>query len=890
MLLVGLVVSLGGMLLTALFTPKKPDTYGSRLSDINVTSVSPGQPIIQVWGTMKLPTQMIFASELIETMHTHQASKKGGGGKGMLTGNAVKNYTFTYSVDGAWGVCAGPVYQLNRVWANQKLLYVNPIVAATSNQAFDAAYQSEATRLIDEEGVSLDYAAASAFVFAFNNFDTTEVTLSSPADAVGYIMAHPIVDEAPADPGGIFDAILYPDSAGVTNVISQLYSGLNNQDQYEQQINRFDLIEVYLGDDEQAPNGLLEGYLGAGNAPAFRNCCYFVITNLQLMDFGNNVPSITAEVQTTPGGTTTLIDVMQGICLQAGLTVEQFQFNFTDTIFPGFCVTTVTSARQILQDLQKVFPINGAESGYKIVFGEVNVRASQILQRGDFGAHADTDPLPVREQIQRTSDYDLPQRIDLKYQEPARNYSPNELYAARYNTPSTLIEKVDLTIALDRADAQGAVIQMLANRMFARKIISIQLPRKYITLEPTDVVKVQNKYNTELFDEYLCTQLEVGANGLIKAQFVDHYYVDPSVNPSQTVGVDISSGSGAGATVLPGTSSTFSYLYDCPLLTDSDADVPGFYVILAGSRIQWQGGTLFVDAAAPSVSQAYGQDIINPSSGSAWQGIATSQVNVPHGVALDALAPGMNPCYWDRESSIVVRIINGMGLVSATESDLLFQALNVTFIGQELVQFANAQNLGNGLFRLTTFMRGLRGTERLMDTHVTGEDFVRVTEGYNRVITTLADLNQTDTFHDVSINSNAADQISFTFSDTGNSFRPYTVHVTQKFRATNGDITVAWVPRTRQNGQWLSGGDITLPANDLPETYSVDVLSAPNGTVLNTYPLVPSVGALGYTWDYTHADQEADYSVVSPPAEVYLVIYQISQKVGRGFPIGIQVP
>ena len=63
--------------------------------------------IPRVWGTMKIPATMIFAAELIETMHTHEASKKGGKG---LFGNSAKNYTFTYSVDAAWAVCVGPAY------------------------------------------------------------------------------------------------------------------------------------------------------------------------------------------------------------------------------------------------------------------------------------------------------------------------------------------------------------------------------------------------------------------------------------------------------------------------------------------------------------------------------------------------------------------------------------------------------------------------------------------------------------------------------------------------------------------------------------------------------------------------------------------------------------
>src|SRR5271157_3047107 len=140
-LAVELVIGLGGVILTALFTPKPRPHYGSRLSNINVPPVSPGNVIPPVWGTFKVPAQMIFASPLIETMHTHQASKKGG--KGMIGGNTARTYTFTYSIDGAWSVCAGPVYGINRIWANQKLLYVSPAALANTAIDFYNAYQAE---------------------------------------------------------------------------------------------------------------------------------------------------------------------------------------------------------------------------------------------------------------------------------------------------------------------------------------------------------------------------------------------------------------------------------------------------------------------------------------------------------------------------------------------------------------------------------------------------------------------------------------------------------------------------------------------------------------------------------------------------------------------------
>ena len=270
MLAIEIGIAAAGLLLTALFTPKPKDQWGSRLSNINPPAVSPGNIIPRFWGTMKLPCTQIFTSYLIETMHTHQQSNAGKG-KGFMSGNSAKSYTFTYAIDGAWAICNGPIYQVNRIWANQKLLWVNPAVAGNTQGAFDAAYQAEATRLIDEEGVALDYAASSAFVFAWNNYNTDEVTLSTPQDAVNYITSHPIDDTQ-----GIYHAVLYPDEGGVSSIIGELYSGLNNQNTYEEQINRFDLIEIYCGTETQGPNALLEGYLGQGNATSFRGVAYFV--------------------------------------------------------------------------------------------------------------------------------------------------------------------------------------------------------------------------------------------------------------------------------------------------------------------------------------------------------------------------------------------------------------------------------------------------------------------------------------------------------------------------------------------------------------------------------------------------------------------------------------
>jgi hypothetical protein len=598
---------------------------------------------------------------------------------------------------------------------------------------------------------------------------------------------------------------------------------------------------------------------------------------------------MTVEVQRTPNGVTDLVQVMTDICYQAGLQDGDFDTvsNLDDTPFPGFAIASNQSAREAVAELQKAFPIDAAETGYKIMFNMLNARATQIIDPRDFAAHVDTEAVPDRQQVTIMSDYDLPQRINFRYQEPARSYSPNALYAARYNTPSQQIEDLDVTIALSRNTAQTAVQNLLGYRMLARRTYKWMLPRKYVTLEPTDPFRIPNKVDPTRYDQFYCTEVHVGANGLLEVHAVDHVYVDPNLKPSDQVADDLQAATG-GNTTLPSTSQTRAYLLDVPLLFDNDLDKPGFYVVLAGMFNAWGGGALYVDAASPSVATAYGFTSTTPTAGSSWESIASSQFNIPHGVVLNSLAPDMHSCYWDRVSVITVRIYNGMTLQSANEEDMLTQALNVTVIGNEVVQYATAVDLGNGLWKLSNFLRGLKGTERRIDGHATGESFVRLTSAVQRVITTIADVGQTDSFRSVSVGQDASTASDFTFTDYGASVKPYSVAVYERFRDVDGDVRVSWWPRVRQNGQWLSGADVKLPANDSPEIYIVDVCSSADPTtVVKSYTLTGDRVNLGASFTYTAAQQAADLGAAANP--VHLAIYQVSQVIGKGFGRGVSV-
>lgn len=55
-------------------------------------------------------------------------------------------------------------------------------------------------------------------------------------------------------------------------------------------------FRFYPGDEEQLPDSLIEADRGVGQVPAHRGTCYIVFDNLQLTDYGNRHPNITAEI------------------------------------------------------------------------------------------------------------------------------------------------------------------------------------------------------------------------------------------------------------------------------------------------------------------------------------------------------------------------------------------------------------------------------------------------------------------------------------------------------------------------------------------------------------------------------------------------------------------
>jgi len=99
-----------------LFPLRLPDQEQGRMDDLKVTSSAYGVMVPIVFGTIRIAGNIIWATDLEEHEHTHRV-----GGKGARV--TVREYS--YSVNIAVAVAAGPITRINRIWAEDVVVYEN---------------------------------------------------------------------------------------------------------------------------------------------------------------------------------------------------------------------------------------------------------------------------------------------------------------------------------------------------------------------------------------------------------------------------------------------------------------------------------------------------------------------------------------------------------------------------------------------------------------------------------------------------------------------------------------------------------------------------------------------------------------------------------------------
>lgn len=479
-----------------------------------------------------------------------------------------------------------------------------------------------------------------------------------------------------------------------------------------------------------------------------------------------------------------------------------------------------------------------------------NTRTLSAHDSADFGAAVPSGKARPWYEITTKQDKELPFEVSVSYPSREQDYAKAVQYARLPGAAGTKQKaNVELPVVLTPAEAQAISYRHLYLKWGERDKYTVNVSRKLAKYEPGDTLPMPFDDTGEI--AMRIERVDRGANGLIKMEVVPHL---PDVVRYTTTFAGARTAGGSHS--MPGVAPTTHEFIDAPLARDGDADHEGFYCALTGYW-GWRGAT------AQRTLDA----------GLTWTTVSQRVNPTLYGQVYGTFEGGVSPYVIDRRTHIAVSLINGT-LESVTEEEML-NGSNTAMIGSEMVRFMTAVLQSDGSYLLSGFMRGVRGTEGSIEGHVADERFVVLNNYAPRVQLSASLIGRPLTYRVVSTGEVTDNVTPFDFTARGVGLKPYAPCHPKASRNGSGDVALSWLRRTRVGGVWRDQVDV--PLSEASERYEVDLLADDGATVLAT------VGSTTPSIPVSAATQTALYGGLK--AAMKVKIYQLSETVGRGFPL-----
>lgn len=261
--------------------------------------------------------------------------------------------------------------------------------------------------------------------------------------------------------------------------------------------------------------------------------------------------------------------------------------------------------------------------------------------------------------------------------------------------------------------------------------------------------------------------------------------------------------------------------------------------------------------------------------GAGFQPAAIIPAPSTSGETLDPLPAGA-PGRWDRGNTLRVRLYGGL-LTSVSDARVLAGA-NAAAVQNpngdwEVLQFANAELVDSGTYKLSRLLRGQAGSDyAITDVLPPGAPSVFLD---TRLVPLAKGLNAQDRPILVRLaaagrNHDDPTAVALTVTPRATALLPLSpVHV-KAFRE-NGGVRISWIRRTRIDGD---GWGVEVPLGEDVEAYTLDVFSG--GAI------VRSIACSAPEAFYPDADELTDFG--APQSSLHLRVAQVSATVGPGHP------
>lgn len=536
-------------------------------------------------------------------------------------------------------------------------------------------------------------------------------------------------------------------------------------------------MRLYNGREDQTRDPLIASDMGQ-HCPAFRGLAYVVFENLQLADFGNRIPALTFEIVADDGSIS-----LTRMLSDPHIRCDDAPFDeLTGFTYDG------GSDADLLATLGDFYPLAFDASG-----GHLDIRMGRPLPTSSVIVL----PPPVAskdgEFAKRTGHRrnrmldDSAGAIGLRYYDLDRDYQPG-LQRSRGKAGKGRMETIEFPACLTADKARVLANRIATRRECSRETISYRI--------------------ATIDDDLVCGSLVRPAGERGVWQIVGWEWRSGGVE-LELEAVDIVTLSGLIAPADPGQ------------IRDVE-DVPVGQSLIEAFELPWDGTgsssdqKVFAAVSSPSSGWKGAALYVDKGNGQLFPAGTATRSRAIIGNVLDVLPPA-SPHLFDRQSEIVVELVDDMFALDQTDMTGLAQGSNRALIGDEIVQFGSAVALGSGRWRLSGFLRGLGGTEDASARHVPGETYVL--------------LNDSLTLLDIAAVEAAANKQVFAFGNgdtapiaapivnSGIFMRPLAPVKGRTEIMADGSRRISWVRRARGAWQWRD--EVEAPLPEVEERYDV---------------------------------------------------------------------
>ena len=535
--------------------------------------------------------------------------------------------------------------------------------------------------------------------------------------------------------------------------------------------------------------------------------------------------------------------------------VSEARITGTLPVVDGFVLDRRMSARAALQDLCGAFGVSFMSNADQLTFQASTKRPQAILGETDL-VELEDEPLFSRQLEAWESQISS---ATFSFKELFHDYRQS---VARYDQPAAHTQQ-DSSIALAVVSTQTVMVEAAKNwlrrKNYARHTIKLSLPPSMLALEAGDHF-IFNEDGSER--SYHINEIEDGIFREVTASLSSPRNASPVWSQAKS-----QSRLQIGVNRPPAVFKPVFQSLDLPLLPGL-GDLPHAPYLAIFAK-PW-----------PSEFALY--------SGDGDNGFSFRQtLTIPAIMgALESALPGREAFLWDHESSIDVRLFGG-DLASVSEESLLSGA-NAAAVQcrdgtWEVMQFREAELVSPNVWRLSTMLRGLLGTELPARRGAnTGACFLLLDDAIQPLDVTNSQLGKSLPHRLVPVGGGLNDEsnVDVDIGVPGRGLVPLSpVHLKVSRGQQGADLEFSWIRRGRMDADsWRAA---SIPMDEEQELYQITIRSPVGDLILRQEESADA------SWLYRESDQLADG--ISIHSAIIVEVAQISRQVGAGDRMSRQV-